>query len=84
MAPQKPGVRPDQLTYEEVQFYDISAGGVSFRMLKRPNYDTVVLALGMSPNVHYISAKIVNVAEYDDGGRPAYQIGCRFVERLHV
>lgn len=84
VAPLAPGVSPDQLPFEEVQFHDISAGGVSFRMVRRPAYDTVVLALGAAPNVHYISARIVNVAEVDEGGETAFHVGCRFLERLHV
>ncbi len=84
VAAQKPGVSPDRLTFEEVQFHDISAGGVSFRLTNRPTFDAVVLALGVPPNVHYISARIVNVSEFDEDGRPAYHVGCRFLERLHV
>jgi PAS domain S-box-containing protein len=84
VAAQKPGVSPDRLAFEEVQFHDISAGGVSFRMTARPMFDTVVLALGVPPNVHYISAKIVNVSDFHEDGRTAYHVGCRFLERLHV
>jgi PAS domain S-box-containing protein len=84
IAAHKPGVSPDRLTFEAVQFHDISAGGVSFRLPYRPAFDTVVLALGVRPNVHYISAKIVSVSEFDEDGGTAYHVGCRFLERLHV
>lgn len=84
VAPLTPGVRPDQLPFEEVQFHDISAGGVSFRMVRRPDYDTVVLALGVAPSVHYISARIVNVAEVVEQGVLGFHVGCRFLERLQA
>jgi hypothetical protein len=84
VAAMEPGVSPDRLAFSEVQFHDISAGGVSFLLEIHPNFDTVVLALGVRPNVHYISAKIVNVVEvYEDGNR-RYQVGCRFLQRLHA
>lgn len=78
------GVSPDQLSFTEVQFLDISAGGVSFRLETRPAFDMVVLALGVRPNVHYIRAKIVNVSPQEEGGRSVYHVGCRFLERLQT
>lgn len=83
VAPLQPGVAPDKLAFEEVQFHDISAGGVSYHATRRPGHDTVVLALGAAPNVHYISARIVNVSEVQEDGETAFHVGCRFIERLH-
>jgi len=82
VAAHQAGVPPERLAFQEAQFHDISAGGVSFRMPSRPTFDTVVLALGVPPNLHYISAQVVNVAEFEDDGCIAFHVGCKFIERL--
>ncbi len=84
VAPFINNVLPTRGEFSEVQFRDISAGGVSFVLDHPPAFDMVVLALGCPPNFHYVSARVVNVAEelHKDGHN--FIVGCCFVGRVHL
>lgn len=84
VAPYLNGVLPSRGEFSEVQFRDISAGGVSFVLDHPPAFDMVVLALGCPPNFHYVSARVVNVSEelHKDGHN--FIVGCCFVGRVHL
>ncbi len=75
---------PTKDEFIPVQFRDISAGGVSFLIGRRPAFDSLVLELGCEPNVHYMSAKIVNVVETSTPTGTMYLVGCRFLKRVHL
>jgi PAS domain S-box-containing protein len=81
VAKYEPDRPPESLKFDEVQFEDISAGGVSFFLDYQPTFETVVLALGAPPNLHYLSARITSVTELMRDGQRAYKIGCRFLDR---
>jgi len=81
IAPFEPGKPLATLPFVEVQFEDISAGGVSFYLDYHPDFETVVLALGAGANLHYLTANIVNVTEMARSGKRHFKIGCRFLER---
>jgi PAS domain S-box-containing protein len=84
LAPIVDGKLPSKDEFVEVQFRDISAGGVSFLFDKRPQFSTLVLALGCPPNVHYVKGQIVNATETVNEGNKAFLVGCRFLERVHL
>ncbi len=84
MAPIASGKLPTKDQFIQVQFRDISAGGVSFLIGHRPEFDALVLELGCGPNVHYMSAKIVNVVETSTSTGPMFLVGCRFLNRVHL
>ncbi len=77
----EPGRAPETLDFTEVQFEDISAGGVSFFLNSRPEFEKVVLALGAAPNLHYIAAQITSVGDLSRDGARLFKIGCRFLDR---
>ncbi len=84
VAPIYHGKLPTKNDFIQVQFRDISAGGVSFLINKRPEFESLVLELGCGPNVHYMKAKIVNVAENTTSSGSTYLVGCRFLDRVHL
>jgi PAS domain S-box-containing protein len=84
VAPIYNGKLPTKDDFIQVQFRDISAGGVSFLINRRPEFDSFVLELGCEPNVHYMSAKVVNVIERATGEGSTFMVGCRFLNRVHL
>ncbi len=84
VAPLLGGKLPTKSQFKQVQFRDISAGGVSFLMSERPNFDFLVLQLGIDANVHYMSARVVNASETVTDAGTMYLVGCRFLERVHL
>lgn len=84
VAPVLNGKLPTKNDFIQVQFRDISAGGVSFLINHRPLFDSLVLELGCGPNVHYMKAKVVNVIESATSTGPVFLVGCRFLDRVHL
>ncbi len=84
VAPILHGKLPTKDQFIQVQFRDISAGGVSFLINQRPAFDALVLELGCGPNVHYMSAQIVNVVDTVTPSGPMFLVGCRFLNRVHL
>lgn len=79
VAPYQGGMLPGKASFREVECQDISATGFSFLCSQLPDFDAVVVALGVSPRHTYLSAHIVSRCPLDDGPAPLYRIGCRFV-----
>ncbi len=73
---------PARNRFFEVVCEDISAGGISFHLDTRPNFEKVVVALGQPPQLCYFTAQIVRIAERFDKGRRHFLIGCRFTGRI--
>jgi hypothetical protein len=89
VAPLIEGKLPSLADFFTVQFQDISAGGVSFLLGYRPQFDMVVLGLGFAPNLRHVTAKILNVTQVSDPTHPAagetmFLVGCKFLERVHL
>ncbi|MCE9603509.1 MAG: diguanylate cyclase [Planctomycetia bacterium] len=81
IAPYVPNQILRRESFVQVRCRDISPGGFSFVLRERPEFDEVVVGLGIYPNMTYVRAKLVHVAP----GTPTpstFLIGCRFAERL--
>ena len=78
VAPYNGGSLPGKATFREVACQDISSTGFSFYSSQLPDFDTLVVALGVAPNLTYMSARIVNRSQVADDPAPMYRIGCRF------
>lgn len=78
VAPYNGGSLPGKATFREVACQDISSTGFSFFSSQLPDFDTLVVALGVAPNLTYMSARIVNRSQVADDPAPMYRIGCRF------
>lgn len=79
VAPYQGGMLPGKASFREVECQDISPTGFSFLCSQLPDFDAVVVALGVAPRHTYLSAHIVSRCPLDDGPAPLYRIGCRFV-----
>ena len=49
---------PDESEFFEVRCRDLAGGGFSFFLRNKPNFDSLVAAFGIPPNVIYLDAKI--------------------------
>ena len=79
VAPYHGGVLPGKASFREVDCQDISSTGFSFLSSQLPDFDSIVVALGVAPHLVYVQAHIVNRFQVADGPAPLYRIGCRFV-----
>lgn len=79
VAPYHGGVLPGKASFREVECQDISSTGFSFLSSQLPDFDSIVVALGVAPQQVYLWAQIVSRSSLDDGPAPLYRIGCRFV-----
>jgi len=73
---------PQRDEFFEVVCEDISAGGVSFYLPQRPQFERLVVALGKPPALTYFTADVVRVAEKDVDGQRRFSLGCRFTGRI--
>lgn len=78
VAPYHGGALPGKASFREVECQDISSTGFSFLSSQLPDFDSLVVALGVMPHLMYVQAHIVNRFQIADGPAPLYRIGCRF------
>lgn len=83
VAPYHGGALPGKASFREVECQDISSTGFSFLSSQLPDFDSLVVALGVAPYLTYVRAQIVNRFQIDDGSAPLYRIGCRFAEQVN-
>jgi hypothetical protein len=66
---------PDEREFIEVRCHDLTRQGFSFLLPQQPNFDRLVAALGVAPDVIYAGAEVVrctDVLVYPPGpGKPA-------------
>lgn len=82
VAPYHGGCIPSRASFKEVVCRDISEQGFSFLATCPPDFEMLVVALGVPPNLTYMTARIANRMRVSDGPIPLYRIGCRFTGRL--
>ncbi len=82
VAPYHGGCLPGRVSFREVTCQDISATGFSFLSPQLPDFESLVVALGVSPNMTYMTARVVNRIQIADDPAPLYRIGCRFSGRI--
>lgn len=82
VAPYRGGELPSKAVFREVSCQDISSTGFSFLSPQLPDFDSLVVALGVSPNLTYMTANIVGRFQLADAPAPLYRIGCRFSGRV--
>jgi len=82
VAPYHGGCIPSRASFKEVVCRDLSEQGFSFLATCPPDFEMLVVALGVPPNLTYMTARIVNRIRVSDGPMPLYRIGCRFTGRL--
>ena len=83
IAPYHGGCLPSRASFKEVACRDLSEQGFSFLATSVPDFDCVVVALGVSPELIYMTARVANRVRISEGPPPLYRIGCRFTGRLN-
>lgn len=72
---------PDQ--FFPVLCNDISAGGFSFLIHQPLATNGLVIALGVAPQISYLTAKVVHVNRVDFQGRKMFHIGCCYTGKAN-
>lgn len=82
VAPYRGACLPSPNLFREVTCQDVSAAGFSFLASQVPDFESLVVALGVAPDVTYMTARVVNRIKIADDPAPLYRIGCRFSGRI--
>ena len=82
IAPIDNGRLPSQKDFFPVSCHNISAGGLSFTLDHRPEFERLVVVLGKPNSLNTFFAHVVHVSELKNGGVPKYRVGCQFDSRV--
>ena len=63
IAPYQGGKLPKPGHFFEVECYNVSAGGFSFLLPKRPDYESIVVALPVEEGINYLTAQIMHTVQ---------------------
>jgi len=80
MAPFDGTNLPKKVAFCQVYIHDLSTTGISFLLPQPPDFEYVVVALGKSPTITYLTARVVN-------HRPAKKgvfVGCAFLAKVEL
>ena len=83
IAPYDNGRLPMRGQFREYEGRDISSKGFSFAASSRPDFSSLVVAIGDPPRLKYLTARVANVVEIEEDGRRLHRVGCAFTGRLH-
>ena len=84
IAPYLNGKLPTREMFQQVLCHDISSGGFSFLLDQPPEFDSIIVALGMPPNVTYLTGRIVHTRNNSPNGESMFLVGCRFLSRVEL
>jgi PAS domain S-box-containing protein len=82
IAPYIDNIAPAEGDYFKAPYREISAGGVTFQLTKKPDFDSLVIALGNPAHPTRLTAKVMRVQTLVQSGKVVYLVGCRFTGRL--
>ncbi len=77
------GLKPAQNAFIEVQCFDLSSGGFSFWLDGRPDFQMLIVALGVPPHEKLVSARVVRVEDISRQGQARFRVGCQFLRRIN-
>jgi hypothetical protein len=81
IAPMLGKILPQVDDYLEVECNDISSGGISFFLKRKPGCTHFVIALGQKPTVTLLIAQVMNIKEVKHNHQQMYLVGCKFIDR---
>lgn len=84
VAPLVGGKVPPPEKFFSVRCKDLSGGGVSLLLNRRPDFDLLVISLGAAPTASHVTARVVRVEERKRNGRTQYLVGCQFIGRAQL
>jgi len=82
IAPMYQDRLPRRDQFEEMRCRDISASGFSFLSPTEPDYDYIVVALGVAPLFTYLAAEVRHSTPVKRDGRDLFLVGCTYTGRL--
>ncbi len=80
VAPLVEGRVPALEDFEQVRCIDFSRDGIGFYYHCRPDFQELVVALGLSPNITYMAARIMHVEMIELCGNLIFRVGCKFTQ----
>ena len=84
IAPLVDGRMPQQSAFRQVQCHDLSARGFSFLCSRPPECTHLVVGLGTSPSLLYLTAEVRHYSEVLQGDQNVYLVGCLFTGRMGI
>ena len=75
------GQMPSPSDFETVRCIDISQDGIGFYQKTRPDYQELVVGLGIPPQVVYMTARVAHVEMIELCGTLVFRVGCEFTGR---
>ena len=78
------GTLPTPDAFQSVRCVDISPDGFAFYQATRPDFDELVVALGLAPDWAYLTARVVHTELIELCGHLAFRVGCRFTGHLRL
>ena len=82
VAPMTDGEVPPAEKFFSVRCKDLSTGGISIVLDSSPEFDQLVVALGVEPELRHVTARVANVDRFEEDGLTRYQVGCQFIGRV--
>ena len=76
-----PSQTPTKEMFREVLCQDISTSGMSFYLTDRPTADHCTIALGRTPGLIFVRAKVIHSGPYL-GPNKEWVIGCQFLSKV--
>lgn len=72
---------PAPEAFRQIQCHDISGKSLTFFAPAPPNFDHLVLALGLAPFI-FIAGRMSHFIPIDEGDRIHYLVDCKFLRRI--
>ena len=84
VAPYIDGRMPTPAMFQAVQCFDISSSGFSYLLDGPAEHQALIVALGVPPDITYLTARVEHSTMKQEQPSPLYLIGCRFTGRIEV
>jgi hypothetical protein len=72
------GEMPTLDDFQPVRCADISRSGFAFFQTARPDFSSVMLALGLPPEITYLMGRVIHARLIEMCGMLVFRVGCRF------
>ena len=82
VAPMVGGKLPSAEKFFPVRCRNVSGGGIAVVLDSPPDFDQLVIALGVSPSVRHVTARVVRTERFEENGWTRYLVGCQFIGRV--
>jgi len=82
IAPISDGQLPTPDDFYDVVCRDISAGGFAFVLDRPPEFESLVVELGLGDSASRFIGQVVRVLPLTEEGEEGYLVGCRFTGRI--